>query len=53
VGNGKLGDKVGVGRYPIVWAVKVSNNKITKIKHITALDGCHAIFYMQQPTKIM
>ncbi len=41
----------GVGHYPIVWAVKVSDKKITNIKHVAALDGRHVIFYTQQPTK--
>ncbi len=49
--NGKLGNEGGVGRYLIVWAVKVCNKKITKIKHVVALDGHHTIFYMQHPTK--
>ena len=43
-GDGELGNKVGVGHYLIVWAVEVSDKKITKLKHVLALDGHHTIF---------
>jgi hypothetical protein len=46
-------DHVGVGRYLIVWAIKLSNRKNQEQRYTMALGGRQTQIKMQEPTKNM
>jgi hypothetical protein len=50
-GDGVQDDHDGVGRYFIVWAIKLSDGKKSGERYTMALGGRQTQIKMQQPTK--